>query len=54
MVKTSDKYFEGSKEQMTFFYPYLNLIQLDFFKMVKDLALVDEEDEVPHANMIPT
>lgn len=49
-----NKYFQCAKEQVEFFHPNLTIIQLDLFKVNKDDPLVDEEDEIHLATMIPT
>lgn len=43
----SGTYFECTKEQVSFFYPTLDLGMLDIFKVICDAQLVDEEKVPP-------
>lgn len=36
LVSTSGVYFERAKEQFSFFYPKLDIIKLDFLKVIYD------------------
>lgn len=43
IVAASDQYFEMAREHMEFFYPNLDLSQMDLFQVVRDGRLVDDE-----------
>lgn len=47
LVSTYAMYFERAKEQVSFFYPILDLRKLDFLKFFYDSQLVDEETVAP-------
>lgn len=42
-MSTSGIYYEWEKEQVSFFYPQLDLGKLDFLKVVYNGQLVDDE-----------
>lgn len=47
-MENSYQYFERAKERITFLYPALDLSQMNLFKVVHDIQLVEQKEVRPH------